>query len=862
MIKDTLDIFEYDTAREVIIQWGDSSFNSHALTIVGYNDTVGYDVNKDGYCTDTIDINNDSIINYLDNELGCFEVANSFGKGYGNDGFIWVPYRLLFDDEGMSMEQHAITCIADTVPRNELITKKIELECNYRDSIEILTGYGSNASVIKPPDNNIKIVSAFWKRGGDFPMQGINDRPIEIGLDYSYYFGKKDFGKVFLMVKEHDLGDTISGRINKWSLIDYRWNETFEIPCHTDSVNWVNNDTIFLYINYDLIPHENAVNEPLTLFSDMVSRFNPTIEDSLIIENISIDMYESTIHLTDNSYLEIQDSATIHAKKGDCKIIIEGDVDFGENIKFIADKDATLEIEINNTAIGFTIENCEFQNCKLTTKTKGATITNSIFDNSYIWCSSDGNDTAALIKYNYFANGEDDIAIKLTLFNTYYIEENEIDNYKQGIEIENSGKGITGRQNVFKNEIKNCTDEGLSVFKSTSYISENLISGCGKGLRLDNNSTTSVYGNPNTSDIEQMNRIYNADSYEIYVSKNSFPWYFHYNVISDNDNGGNSVGDPLLYFDTSEEDSIWIKNAEHNCWGDGFSPSADLYPDSLIDHLPMYCPPASPQDSSVVESQYKSSLDQFEAGEYAQSKAGFMFIVDQYPGTKYAQSAMRELLTLEEYADNDYAALKTYYQTNTTIQSDAILTALASKLANECDIILENYSAAVSYYEGVIQDPADTQDSIYAIIDLGFLYQTMDTTSKAFYTGKMPQYKPKSVKQFNKYKYELLSMLPVTKEAQTGTRDYRLDTYRDFTIRPNPVNNIAMLCFTLIEEGSVCFEIHNAEGVLMQSISKGYHPKGQHDIQYNASKLKPGLYYCSLVVNGEVMKTRKMVVVR
>jgi hypothetical protein len=118
------------------------------------------------------------------------------------------------------------------------------------------------------------------------------------------------------------------------------------------------------------------------------------------------------------------------------------------------------------------------------------------------------------------------------------------------------------------------------------------------------------------------------------------------------------------------------------------------------------------------------------------------------------------------------------------------------------------------------------------------------------------------VKQFNKYKYELLSMLPVTKEAQTGTRDYRSDTYRDFTIRPNPVNNTAMLCFTIIEDGVVCFEIRNAEGVLLQSLSKGYHQTGQHEIQYNASKLKPGLYYCSLVVNGEVMKTRKMVVVR
>ncbi|PLX00471.1 MAG: hypothetical protein C0593_00885 [Marinilabiliales bacterium] len=595
----------------------------------------------------------------------------------------------------------------------------------------------------------------------------------------------------------------------------------------------------------------------------MVSRFEPTVSNNatLTVSDISIDMYESTIKIEDGSSLIIKNNAVFHAKKGDCKIIIDGDVDFGENIKFIADKDATLEIEINNTAIGFTIKNCEFQNCKLTTTTKGATITNSTFDNSYVWCSSDGNDTAALIKYNYFANGEDDIAIKLTLFNTYYIEENEIDTYKQGVEIENSGRGITGRQNVSKNEIKNCTDEGLSVFKSTSYISENLISGCGKGLRLDNNSTTSVYGNPNTSDIEQMNRIYNADSYEIYVSKNSFPWYFHYNVISDYDNGGNSVGDPLLYFDTSEEDSIWIKNAEYNCWGDGFNPSADLYPDSLIDHLPMYCPPASPQDSSVVEIQYSNSLDQFATGDYAQSKTGFMFIVDQYPGTKYAQSAMRELLTLEEYANNDYAALKTYYQTNTTIQSDAILTALASKLANECDIILQNYSAAIAYFEDVIQNPADTQDSIYAIIDLGFLYQIMDTTNKAFYTGKMPQYKPKSAKQFNKYKYDLLSLLPVKKESATGMNNYYSEKECDFKIHPNPAKEITTFEYALKRKGYVQIKIYATDGTQTQALHEGTQSKGTHKVTLNTSAMKPGLYYCSLVADGVVLETRKMMVI-
>jgi len=71
----------------------------------------------------------------------------------------------------------------------------------------------------------------------------------------------------------------------------------------------------------------------------------------------------------------------------------------------------------------------------------------------------------------------------------------------------------------------------------------------------------------------------------------------------------------------------------------------------------------------------------------------------------------------------------------------------------------------------------------------------------------------------NKYKYELLSMLPVTKEAQTGTRDYRSYTYRDFTIRPNPVKSTAKLCFTLIKDGSVCFKIHLAFITLNETVN-------------------------------------------
>lgn len=53
----------------------------HAMSIVGYDDNITYDLNGDGI-----------IQNY---EKGAFKIVNSWGTDYGNDGFIWVMYDAL-----------------------------------------------------------------------------------------------------------------------------------------------------------------------------------------------------------------------------------------------------------------------------------------------------------------------------------------------------------------------------------------------------------------------------------------------------------------------------------------------------------------------------------------------------------------------------------------------------------------------------------------------------------------------------------------------------------------------------------------------------------------------------------------------
>ena len=51
----------------------------HEFTIVGYDDSFECDIDGDGYT-------------YSPGEQGAFKIANSWGTGWGNDGFIWVMY--------------------------------------------------------------------------------------------------------------------------------------------------------------------------------------------------------------------------------------------------------------------------------------------------------------------------------------------------------------------------------------------------------------------------------------------------------------------------------------------------------------------------------------------------------------------------------------------------------------------------------------------------------------------------------------------------------------------------------------------------------------------------------------------------
>ena len=64
--------------QDIISRCDGYQYGGHRIVIVGYNDDIWVDVNQNGVVEE--------------GEKGAFKIANSWGKDWGNDGFVWFSY--------------------------------------------------------------------------------------------------------------------------------------------------------------------------------------------------------------------------------------------------------------------------------------------------------------------------------------------------------------------------------------------------------------------------------------------------------------------------------------------------------------------------------------------------------------------------------------------------------------------------------------------------------------------------------------------------------------------------------------------------------------------------------------------------
>ncbi|MCD4697008.1 MAG: T9SS type A sorting domain-containing protein [Bacteroidales bacterium] len=865
----------------LITQLGSTPGTGHALTIVGYDESVKYDFNEDGLYTTDIDINEDGVVNLLDREIGAFKIANSWGANWKNQGFIWLPYKAMPGQLQGSDRAYVCHAIDNYEPQ---LAIKTSVEYPHRRKLKFEAGFANNANQTTTVSNNW--YRSFKYQGGLNKMRGAYDGPIEFGLNYGYWYLNQDVGKIFLIIDENEYTTpSADGTIEYFSIVDYRWGEEFELYCNETNVSIVNDDETVLSIDYDLIPHESNITEDLSLFSNMVSRFTPTVDNNATLsveDGVRIDMYDSEIHINPGSSLILENNVTFLAKTGSCKLIIDGNIIVGSNISFIAEEGAELDVILNNNSLQATFNNTTFEKARLNSYAQNLTIMNSTFDDCFIIYSHRGNvtitdNTVFDRTWLYLENTEDNnntasvthcifttdfspAAIDLWNYNQYEISNNTIDGYYyNGIQILQSGYGDTKKNIISDNTITNCTQRGILVYGTRGTVYRNHITNNKYGIWFGDHSSIRLYGYSGAISYPQTQEIRDNDLYEVYASQYSFPIYFRYNVIIDEDNLGGQE-DALVYY-SEGIGGMTLKDVRYNCWyieEENFDPEEDFYPGGYI-WEPTWCPEIGGGIATDPdEDMYEVANNLFDAEDYTGAKSMYEMLIEQYPQSKFAKAAMQELFALEKFVSNDYSDLKQYYANNT----DPELSETGDYLVSKCDIKLENWPDAVSYYENILLNPETMEDSIFAIIDLGYVYFVMENSGyKSAYTGNLVEYKPESKEQFIENRNYLLSLIPGDQMSETMKGNIaELKEGELLQNVPNPFKGSTQIWYKINTESNVQLNIYNYTGQLISTINEGTKTKGTHHIDFDANGLKNGIYFYSISINGQTTDSKKMTI--
>lgn len=220
---------------------------NHAMTIVGYDDRIEFDLDGNGIIGEACNADGD-------NEVGAWIICNSWGDGYANNGFIYCPYERSNSVKGWPKENSFTPGYYDVLrdyrPQRTL---KVKMEYSHRSEMALHVGVAQNLEATKP-EKSMALTHFEYSGDGnrgetkpapEIPMLGrwadgqLHTEPMEFGYDLTALTEDFDLSrplKYFFWVETRSWGKG-SGKIHEVSIIDYTLDhDGVEVPFELSSI--------------------------------------------------------------------------------------------------------------------------------------------------------------------------------------------------------------------------------------------------------------------------------------------------------------------------------------------------------------------------------------------------------------------------------------------------------------------------------------------------------------------------------------------------------------------------------------------------------------------------------------------------
>jgi len=118
-------------------------------------------------------------------------------------------------------------------------------------------------------------------------------------------------------------------------------------------------------------------------------------------------------------------------------------------------------------------------------------------------------------------------------------------------------------------------------------------------------------------------------------------------------------------------------------------------------------------------------------------------------------------------------------------------------------------------------------------------------------------YAPSSANQWMTFSYPLSNVIPPSHVTGNIPNDYIL--YQNY---PNPFNPSTTIKYEIHIPGKVNIKIYDVAGKLITSLVNKFQDASTYEIEFNANNLSSGVYFYSLIVEGDMIDTKKMLFVK
>ncbi len=221
--------------------WVNGTNGYHAMTVVGYNDSIWVDINGN---------------NSVDpGEKGAFRIANSWGTGWGEGGFCWMAYDALKQTSAVSgapsqnriygwspSRAHWVTAKSDYQPK---LVARFSLNHLKRNHLRMTLG---SSGIDETAPTSVWIPKAVYNQGGSYAFNGTTT-----AVDGGFVFDFTDLlnsqgglTRYYLGLYDDTAGDIAV--LNSFTLIDLE-NGFVETQCNQAPVS-ADNQQVYVYVDY------------------------------------------------------------------------------------------------------------------------------------------------------------------------------------------------------------------------------------------------------------------------------------------------------------------------------------------------------------------------------------------------------------------------------------------------------------------------------------------------------------------------------------------------------------------------------------------------------------------------------------